>query len=259
MLRSDMDGVLERFGIDEVFGMHNKPGLAVSSFAMRPGPLMVAGELFVVTLTGKGGHASAPHLTPDPVLATAHLVMVLQSISARYVDPFDPVVVSTTFLEAGNAGALNVIPAAVRIGGSIRTIRPEARTAVEARFRATVETAAKLFATEAKIDWRPGYPVTINDPAMTVDTVAAATRAIGEAQVDADYPCIMGSEDFSYMLQKLPRAIIWLGDGADLHHPSYDFNDGAIVHGIRYWTELVQQRLGANAGRRNSGLTSPTI
>lgn len=250
------EGVLERFGIDEVFGMHNKPGVAVGSFATRPGPLMAAGDRFVVTLTGKGGHASAPHLTPDPVLATAHLVTALQSIAARYIDPFDPVVVSTTFLEAGNAGALNVIPAAVRIGGSIRTIRPEARAAVEARFRAVVETAAKLFATHAEIDWRPGYPVTINDPVMTIETVAAAARAVGEAQVDADYPCIMGSEDFSYMLQKRPGAIIWLGNGdsADLHHPSYDFNDGAIVHGIRYWTELVQQRLGAYAGRRNVGV-----
>lgn len=238
------EGLLERFGIDEVYGMHNKPGVPVGSFAMRAGTLMAAGDRFVVRLTGRGGHASSPHLTPDPVLAASHLVTALQSIASRYTDPLDHVVVSVTYISGGNPAALNVIPATVEIGGSIRTIAPATRAAVEKRFRSIVDTTAKLFETEAAIDWRPGYPATVNDPKMTRETVAAATRVAGAERVDGDYPCVMGSEDFSYMLEKRPGAIVWLGNGdsPDLHHPSYDFNDGAIVHGIRYWVELVKQR-----------------
>lgn len=238
------EGLLDRFGIDEVFGMHNKPGLAVGAFAMRPGTIMAAGDRFVVSLTGRGGHAALPHLTPDPVLAASHLITALQSIASRYTDPFDPVVVSTTYINGGNPAALNVIPATVEVGGSIRTIARATRTAVEKRFRNIVEATARLYEMEAGIDWRPGYPPTVNDPEMTQEAAAAAMRVAGAERVDANCPCIMGSEDFSYMLQQRPGAIIWLGNGdtADLHHPSYDFNDAAIVHGIRYWTELVKQR-----------------
>jgi amidohydrolase len=239
------EGVLERFGIDEVFGMHNEPGLDVGSFAIRPGAIMAAGDRFVVTLRGRGGHAASPHLTPDPVVAGAHLVTALQSIASRYTDPFDPVVVSVTYFNAGRPNALNVIPASIEIGGTIRTVEAKTRKAVEARFRDIIATTAKLFETEAEIDWRPGYPVTVNDPRMTVAAISAASSIAGEEQVDDNWPCTMGSEDFSYMLEKRPGAFIWIGNGdsADLHHPAYDFNDGAIVHGIRYWTELVSQRL----------------
>ncbi|MEO4000800.1 M20 aminoacylase family protein [Mesorhizobium sp. CAU 1732] len=240
------EGLLERFGIDEVYGMHNQPGLAVGSFAIRPGPLMAAGDRFMVTLRGRGGHAASPHETPDPVLASAHLVTALQSIASRYADPFDPVVVSVTHLAAGSASALNVIPASVLLGGTIRTINPETRTAVEARFRAIVAASAKLLDIEADIDWRPGYPVTVNDPEMTRHALKAARSVVGTDAVDDDCPRIMGSEDFSYMLEKRPGSFIWLGNGATagLHHPAYDFNDAAILHGLRYWSALVEQRLG---------------
>jgi hippurate hydrolase len=239
------EGLLERFGIDEVYGMHNQPGLAVGSFAIRPGPMMAAGDRFVVTINGRGGHAAYPHLTRDPLLAGSHMVTALQSIASRFTNPFDPVVVSVTYFNAGNPAALNVIPASIRIGGTIRTINPQTRTAVEARFRDLVNTTAKLFEAEAEIDWRPGYPVTVNDPDKTRVAVAAARSVAGDERVDDDWPRTMGSEDFSYMLEKRPGAIIWLGNGdsADLHNPSYDFNDEAIIHGMRYWASLVEQQL----------------
>ena len=243
------EGVLERFGIEEVFGMHNEPGLPVGAFAIRSGALMAAGDRFVVTLRGRGGHAATPHETPDPVLASAHAIAALQSIVARYTDPFDPVVVSITFVAAGSATALNVIPASVQFGGTIRTIDPKTRKSVENRFRDMVQTTAKLFETEAEIDWRPGYPVAINDPEMTRHATSAARTIAGSEAVDDDYPCTMGSEDFAYMLEKRPGAFVWIGNGdsVGLHHPAYDFNDEAILHGLRYWTSLVAQRLNGGA------------
>lgn len=244
------EGVLERFGIEEVYGMHNEPGLPVGAFATRPGPIMAGGDRFVVKIIGKGGHAAAPHLSHDPVVAMGHMITALQTIASRSVDPLDSVVVSLTFVEGGNDRALNVIPASVRIGGTIRTMQPKTRAAVEARFREVVTTTARLFNTEAEIDWRPGYPVTVNDPAKTQLVVRAARAVAGGENVDDNYPQTMGSEDFSYMLEKRPGAFIWLGNGdsADLHNPAYDFNDDAIVHGVRYWLTLVDQRLNDTAG-----------
>jgi len=241
------EGVLERFGIEEVYGMHNEPGLAVGSFAIRSGPIMAGGDRFIITINGKGGHAASPHLSHDPVIVMAHMITALQSITSRFIDPFDPVVLSITYVNGGNDRALNVIPAAVQIGGTIRTMQPQTRKAVEARFREVVTMTAKVFSAEAQIDWRPGYPVTVNDVAKTRVAVAAAERVAGKGRVNDDYPQTMGSEDFSYMLEKRPGAFIWLGNGdsADLHNPAYDFNDEAIIHGVNYWLALVDQQLGA--------------
>ncbi len=244
------EGVLERFGIEEVYGMHNQPGLDVGSFAIRSGPVMAGGDRFVITINGKGGHAAYPHLSHDPVLAGAQITVALQAISSRFTNPFDPVVVSVTYFEGGNVGALNVIPAAIRIGGTIRTMNADTRKMVEERFREVVSSTAKSFGSEAVIDWRPGYPITVNDPAKARLAAKAATAVAGAEKVETDWPATMGSEDFSYMLEKRPGALIWLGNGdsADLHNPAYDFNDGAIVHGVRYWLSLVDQRLNGAAG-----------
>lgn len=244
------EGVLERFGIEEVYGMHNQPGLDVGSFAIRSGPMMAGGDRFVITINGKGGHAAYAHLSHDPVLAGAQMIVALQAIASRFTNPFDPVVLSVTYLEGGNAGALNVIPAAIRIGGTIRTMNADTRKMVEERFREVVSSTAKSFGSEAVIDWRPGYPVTVNDPAKAKLAAKAAAAVAGAEKVDTDWPATMGSEDFSYMLEKRPGALIWLGNGdsADLHNPAYDFNDGAIVHGVRYWLSLVDQRLNGAAG-----------
>jgi amidohydrolase len=244
------EGVLERFGIEEVYGMHNEPGLPVGSFATRSGPIMAGGDRFIVTINGKGGHAAAPHLSYDPVVVMGHMITALQTIASRFTDPLDSVVLSLTYVDGGNDKALNVIPAAVKIGGTMRTMRPQTRAAVEARFRDVVTMTAKLFSADAEIDWRPGYPVTVNDPAKTRLAVAAAKAVAGDAGVNDDYPPTMGSEDFSYMLEKRPGAFMWLGNGdsADLHNPAYDFNDDAIIHGLRYWLTLVDQRLNGTAG-----------
>jgi hippurate hydrolase len=239
------EGLLERFGIDEVYGMHNQPGLAVGSFAIRSGPMMAAGDRFVITINGRGGHAASPHLARDPVLVASHVIVALQSIASRFTDPFDPVVVSVTFISGGDRRALNVIPPAVEIGGTIRTMLPATRRAVEQRFRDVVTGTAKLYDAQADIDWRPGYPVTVNNAEKTSVAIAAAKSIVGAEHVDGNWPMTMGSEDFSYMLEKRPGAIIWLGNGdsADLHNPAYDFNDNAIAYGIDYWAALVAQQL----------------
>ena len=239
------EGLLERFGIEEVYGMHNQPGLDVGSFAIRSGPMMAAGDRFVITMTGLGGHAATPHLARDPVLAASHLVVALQSIASRFIDPLDSVVVSVTFINGGDRKALNVIPPAVEIGGTIRTMLPATRRAVEQRFRDVVKATAALYDAEAAIDWRPGYPVTVNDIEKTSVAIAAAESVVGAERVDGNWPMTMGSEDFSYMLEKRPGAMIWLGNGdsADLHNPAYNFNDDAIAYGIDYWAAVVAQRL----------------
>ena len=239
------EGLLDRFGIDEIYGMHNQPGLAVGSFAIRSGPMMAAGDRFVITINGRGGHAASPHLARDPVLVASHVIVALQSITSRFTDPFDPVVVSVTFISGGDRKALNVIPPAVEIGGTIRTMLPATRRAVEQRFRDVVVGTAKLYDAQAEIDWRPGYPVTVNNAEKTAVAIAAAESIVGAERVDGNWPMTMGSEDFSYMLEKRPGAIIWLGNGdsADLHNPAYDFNDNAIAYGIDYWAALVAQQL----------------
>ncbi|QND46328.1 amidohydrolase (plasmid) [Rhizobium lusitanum] len=239
------EGLLERFGIDEVYGMHNQPGLDIGSFAIRSGPMMAAGDRFVITMTGLGGHAATPHLARDPVLAASHLIVALQSIASRFIDPLDSVVVSVTFISGGDRKALNVIPPAVEIGGTIRTMLPATRRAVEQRFRDVVKATAALYDAQAEIDWRPGYPVTVNDIEKTSVAIAAAESVVGAERVDGNWPMTMGSEDFSYMLEKRPGAMIWLGNGdsADLHNPAYNFNDDAIAYGIDYWAAVAAQRL----------------
>lgn len=239
------EGLLDRFGIEEVYGMHNQPGLEVGSFAIRSGPMMAAGDRFVIAITGLGGHAATPHLARDPVVAASHMVVALQSIASRFIDPLDSVVVSVTFISGGDRKALNVIPPTVEIGGTVRTMQSATRRAVEQRFREIVKTTAALYGAEAEIDWRPGYPVTVNNPEKTSIAIAAAQSIVGEERVDGNWPMTMGSEDFSYMLEKRPGALIWLGNGdsADLHNPAYDFNDNAIAYGIDYWAALVTQRL----------------
>lgn len=239
------EGLIDRFGIDEVYAMHNRPGLPVGAFATRPGPILAAGDRFVITLRGRGGHAAQPHLAIDPVLAQAHLIAALQAVVARRTDPLDSAVLSVTWVAAGNPDALNVIPGEVGLGGSIRALRPETRRENESRLREIVAGVAATFGMEADLDWRRGYPVTVNDPAMAQAAVAVA-QAVGSGAVDDDCKPETGSEDFAYMLEARPGALMWLGNGdsADLHNAGYDFNDAAILPGVAYWRELVRARLG---------------
>ncbi|RJE82095.1 amidohydrolase [Paracoccus onubensis] len=238
------EGLLDRFAIDEVYALHNRPGLPVGDFASRPGPILAAGDRFMIRLQGRGGHAASPHLARDAILAQAHLVSALQMIASRHTDPLDSVVLSVTYLEAGNPDALNVIPGEISIGGTLRSLRPETRRQAEARLREILSGTAAAFGVDAELDWRPGYPVTINDPDIAHAALDAARAIAPDERVDDSCPPEMGSEDFSYMLERRPGAFVWIGNGdsADLHNAAYDFNDEAIIHGLRFWLGIVQAR-----------------
>ena len=239
------DGLMTRFGIDEVYGMHNLPGLPIGQFALRPGPMMAAADQFRIEIEGRGGHAAAPHQTVDPLLVGAHIVTMAQGIVARNVDPLESCVVSVTQFQAGTA--LNAIPQTAKLAGTTRSLTPAMRDLAEQRLRSITEGVAAAHGAQATLHYTRGYPVTCNHPreAMTVERVA--TSIVGADRVDGNTPPIMGAEDFSYMLEARPGAFVFIGNGesAGLHHPAYDFNDEAIPLGIEYWVTLVEATLAA--------------
>lgn len=239
------DGMMERFGIEEVYGMHNLPGLSVGQFATRKGPIMAATDEFTVTIKGRGGHAAQPHRTIDPIATGAQIVTNLQMIASRSVDPLRSVVVSVTKFNAGFAH--NVIPNDATIAGTIRTLDEDVRAQAEARLRQVVEGICAAHGADADINFHRNYPVTFNHADETEHAVAIASDIAGEANVNSQVDPMMGGEDFSYMLNARPGAFIFIGNGdtAGLHNPAYDFNDEAIAHGISYWVRLAEQRLGA--------------
>jgi amidohydrolase len=233
------DGLMDRFGIEQVYGMHNGPGIPVGSFATRPGPIMAATDSIDIKIEGLGGHAARPHKCIDSVLVGAQLITALQSIVSRTVDPLESAVISICEFHAGNAR--NVIPQTAELHGTVRTLTAETRDLVAKRVREVVDGVAKM--TGAKIDlvYERGYPVTLNHPAQTEVATRIAREIAGEANVH-EAPPMMGAEDFSYMLEARPGAFIFCGNGdsAGLHHPAYDFNDEAIVYGTSYWIKLVE-------------------
>ena len=239
------DGMMERFGIEEVYGMHNLPGLPVGQFATRKGPIMAATDEFTVTIKGRGGHAAQPHRTIDPIAIGAQIVTNLQLIASRSVNPLRSVVVSVTKFNAGFAH--NVIPNDATFAGTIRTLDDEVRAQAEARLRQVVDGICLAHGAEADINFHRNYPVTFNHADETEHAVAIASDIAGEANVNPEIDPMMGGEDFSYMLNARPGAFIFIGNGdtAGLHNPAYDFNDDAIAHGISYWVRLAEQRLGA--------------
>jgi amidohydrolase len=238
------DGLLERFGIEQVYGMHNGPGIPIGSFAIRPGPIMASTDAVNISIEGRGGHAARPHTAIDSVMVGAQLVTALQSIVSRSVDPLESAVVSICEFHAGNAR--NVIPQTAELRGTVRTLTAEVRALVEKRLREVVSGVAQM--TGAKIDLKleRGYPVVVNHAAQTDVAIRAAKEVAGEANVH-EMPPLMGGEDFAYMLERRPGAFIFCGNGdtAGLHHPAYDFNDDAIVYGTSYWIKLVESTLAA--------------
>lgn len=234
------DGLVARFAIDRFFGMHNLPGLAIGRFALRPGPIMAASDVFDVTVKGKGSHAAMPHLGVDPVLAGAAIVTGLQSIASRLVDPLDACVVSVTRFEAGSAR--NAIPDSARLSGTVRTLRPETRDLAEARLSLIVRNIAEAHGATATVSYGRGYPVTVNDPTEAAFAARVATAVAGSDHVDAAVAPFMGAEDFAYMLEARPGAFVFIGNGdsAGLHNASYDFADAALPFGISYWVRLVE-------------------
>lgn len=239
------DGLVDRFGIEAIFGMHNLPGLPVGQFALRPGAIMASSDTFEVTLTGRGGHAALPHNCIDPVLAGSAMVMSLQTIASRNVDPLDACVVSVTRFNAGTAR--NAIPESATLSGTVRTLQPATRDHAENRLRAIVAGLAQAHGVTAAVSYGRGYPVTVNHAAEAAFATDVARGLVGTAAVEAAFPPLMGAEDFAFMLQARPGAFIFLGNGgsAGLHHPAYDFDDAALPYGISYWVRLAETALAA--------------
>jgi len=238
------DGLMDRFGIEQVYGMHNGPGIPVGSFAIRPGPIMAATDSIDITIEGHGGHAARPHKCIDSVLVGAQLITALQSIVSRTVDPLESAVISICEFHAGNAR--NVIPQTAELHGTVRTLTKETRELVEKRVREVVDGVAKMTGARIDLVYERGYPVTLNHPAQTEVATRIAKEISGEANVH-EAPPMMGAEDFSYMLEARPGAFIFCGNGdsAGLHHPAYNFNDEAILYGTSYWIKLVENTLAA--------------
>ena len=238
------DGLMDRFAIEQVYGMHNGPGIPVGSFAIRPGPIMAATDSIDITIEGHGGHAARPHKCIDSVLVGAQLITALQSIVSRSVDPLDSAVISICEFHAGNAR--NVIPQTAELRGTVRTLTPEVRELVEKRVREVVAGVAQITGAKIALGYEHGYPVTVNHASQTDIATQVAKEVAGDANVHESAP-MMGAEDFSYMLEARPGAFIFCGNGnsAGLHHPAYNFNDEAIVYGTSYWIKLVENTLAA--------------
>ena len=237
------DGLMDRFKIDQVYGMHNSPGMAIGTFATRVGPAMAATDHIKIHIEGVGGHAARPLKCIDSVLVGAQLITALQSIVSRSVDPLDAAVISMCVFHAGNTN--NVIPQTARLEGTARSLTAEVRDLIEQRVNEVCEGVAKLTGSKITLNYERSYPVLVNHAEQTEIAAKIATEISGDANVSLDIPPVMGAEDFAYMLEARPGAFIFIGNGesAGLHHPSYNFNDDAIVYGSSYWIRLVETQL----------------
>lgn len=237
------DGLLERFPIDEFYGVHNMPGIPVGQFAMRKGGIMAAPDKFFITVNGQGGHAAQPHKTIDPIAIGAQIVSNLQLIASRSADPCRSVVVSVTQFHAGSSH--NIIPDTAEIVGTVRTLDEETRDMAEKRLREITEGIARTHGAEVDVLFKRFCPVTVNHPRETDYAYEIAREIVGTQNVDPDVDPSMAGEDFSYMLNTKPGCYIFLGNGpsAGLHNPNYDFADEAIPYGISYWVGVAEKRL----------------
>lgn len=243
------DGLFERFPCDRVFALHNWPDLPLGQVQTRPGPIMAAADRFDISVRGKGGHAAQPHHTPDAILAASQLVVQLNTIVARRIDPGESAVLSVTRIEGGHSH--NVLPAEVQITGTVRSFDAASQDRIEAALRATAQGVALASGTEVEVKYLRYYPATINTAAEAAMALDAA-RAVGLQAMVAPRAAFT-SEDFAFMLQRRPGAYLWLGQGRDdpgpdgeraLHHPCYDFNDDALPLGVRWFCEVAARALG---------------
>jgi hippurate hydrolase len=237
------DGLMERFRIEEVYGMHNYPGLALGEFALRPGPLMASADRITIEVEGRGGHAARPHISVDTVLVGAQIINQIQSIVSRNVDPLHAAVVSICVFLAGSTD--NVIPQNALLRGTARSLTPEVRDLLERRLHEVVAGTAQLHGATAKLTYKRDYPVTRNHERQAAFAASVAAEVVGRERVDDQVAPVMGAEDFSFMLEARPGAFIFVGNGdsAGLHHPAYDFNDEVIPIGTSYWVRLVETAL----------------
>jgi len=237
------DGMMERWGIQEVYGMHNWPGKPTGSFAIRSGAFFAATDQFDIEFEGKGGHAAKPHETVDTTVMAAQAVLALQTIASRNADPIDKIVVSVTSFETSSK-AFNVIPQKVHLRGTVRTMSKEMRDLAETRIKAICDGVATTFGGTVKVDYHRGYPVMVNSEEQTEFAAEVARKVSGQCD---EAPLVMGGEDFAFMLEERPGAYILVGNGdtAMVHHPEYNFNDEAIPAGCSWWAEIVEQRMPA--------------
>jgi amidohydrolase len=239
------DGMMDRWNIQEVYGMHNMPGFPVGEFAIRPGAMMASADMFDIVITGKGGHAAAPHQAIDTNLAAAHVVVALQSIASRNVDPLSQVVVSVCTMRS-DSEAHNVIPQTVLLRGTVRALDAGVRDLAQERLTKIVTATADAYDCTVDIDYERGYPITVNAEDNT--DIAADIAQIVAGKVERNTPPIMAGEDFSFMLEERPGAYMFIGNGMDgpmVHHPQYNFNDDVIPAGCSWFAELVENRLPA--------------
>ena len=242
------EGLFERFPANEVYALHNWPGLPPGKIAVGTGPMMAATDEIQITVRGKGGHGAMPHLAVDPVVAAAHVITALQTIASRNVEPVDAIVVSVCSMHTSQVGAFNVIPDFVKLVGTVRSFRPETRELAEKRVREICSKVAEALGGSAEIDFARGYPATVNSAREAAFAAAVGERVFGKGNVITNPPPTMGGEDFSYMLQARPGAYVFLGQGGMaggcfLHNPNYDFNDEVIPLGAGYLAALVEDAL----------------
>ncbi len=238
------DGLLDRYGIDEVFGLHNMPGLPVGSFITRPGGFMASSATIHIKITGKGGHAARPHVCIDPMPVAAQIILACQSIVSRKANPVEALVVSLTNFTSAST-AVNVIPETVEMGGTMRALDNKLLDMAAERIKAICEGAAMGAGATAEVTIRRGYPVTFNDPAMTEAAISVAQEIAGEANVDGNSEPAMAAEDFSFMLQQRPGCYMHAGNGdtAGLHSPTYNFNDDVIPYGASWLAGMAEARM----------------
>ena len=241
------DGMMTRWGIQEVYGLHNMPGLPEGHFAVAPGPLLAAADRFEIVVHGKGGHGGAgPHRAIDSVLIGSEIVSALQSIVARNVDPMKTAVLSTCSFHAGSA--FNIIPATAVLGGTVRSFDPGVRDLVERRIAEIADGIARAYGGSAETTYTRLYPATVNHARETVIAAEVAGDVAGSDRVDDRATPIMAAEDFAFMLEARPGAMIFLGtgDGPELHHPAYIFNDAVLGHGASYWVRMIEKSMPAD-------------
>jgi amidohydrolase len=245
------EGFLDKFPCDAVFALHNRPGIPVGHMGVRSGPTLASSDRFDIRIKGRGTHAAHPHTGIDPFIIGAQVTLALQTITSRNKDPIDTSVVSIGFMKGGSA--YNVIPDELVIGGTARAFRPEVRDLIERRLGEIARGTAATFGGSAEISYRRGYPPTINDADETAFATSVAAEICGDDGVQRNYPPSMGSEDFSYFLEKRPGAMLWLGNGPGeggcfLHNTKYDFNDSAIPTGVSFLARLAERYLGRETG-----------
>ena len=251
-LRMMADGLFERFPCDAVFAMHNMPGIAQGHLVLREGAAMASSDYASITLQGIGGHGAMPQRAADPIVAAASIVMALQTIVSRNIDPLHAAVVTVGALHAGKAN--NVIPASATLELSVRALDREVRATLERRIKALVTAQAESFGVTARIDWKPGYAVLVNTPAETAFAREVAVELVGAEQVTLQGPPLTGSEDFAFMLERVPGSYVLIGNGVGngigeggcmVHNPGYDFNDHNVAVGSAYWVLLAERFLTA--------------